>query len=387
MVLVTTQKLQRAAIYCAIVIAAALPITAHAATLTELQNQLKKAQSELSKYQALQKQESNKVSTYSSQIQKTQQQIDQVKQSINALEKNISDKEQDITSTSQQIEAKSQQLAAMMDDLGNSIATYYEITNYSEIEAVASSGTITHYTDQTEYLYALQDRMVSDIDAVTKVREDLLATKSGLEQKKSELAALKGAQEQKNEQLQDTKEQKTALLNQSKLNEAQYRAAAKKLESQAEQISNEIYELRRRLSRQSNEVYLSATSGYPFSAINKADPWLFLTRQCTSYAAWKWNVVYGRPWYNTRPGEGSAYNWPNLARDQGYRVLSTPRVGAIVSWPRNGTSMPYGHVAIVEGVNGDGTINISEYNWVQYAFSRRDNVRYWDYGNASFIVP
>jgi surface antigen len=73
-----------------------------------------------------------------------------------------------------------------------------------------------------------------------------------------------------------------------------------------------------------------------------------------------------------------------LAYDQGYSVNASPQVGAIVSWPA-GILGAWGHVAIVEGVNANGTINVSEYNWVRYSYSERYNVPYWNYGNASFI--
>lgn len=119
-----------------------------------------------------------------------------------------------------------------------------------------------------------------------------------------------------------------------------------------------------------------ATDGYPFASAdtNTVDPWGFYCRQCTSYAAWYFNAVEGLAWYNTRPGSGSAWNWPALAADQGYSVGSIPRAGAIASWDRGGMFGAYGHVAIVESVNINGTINVSEYNWIPYAYSQRNNV-------------
>jgi surface antigen len=44
----------------------------------------------------------------------------------------------------------------------------------------------------------------------------------------------------------------------------------------------------------------------------------------------------------------------------------------------------YGHVAIVEAVNGDGTVAISEYNWVPYKYSFRAVVNPYNY-SAVFI--
>lgn len=125
-------------------------------------------------------------------------------------------------------------------------------------------------------------------------------------------------------------------------------------------------------------------SGYPFGGIDQPDPWGFLTRECTSYAAWYWNSVLGKDFINTRPGSGSAYNWPALARDQGYSVSSNPRINAIISWQQS-ASMPYGHVAIVERVNSDGTIDVSEFNWRPYVYTYRSGVNPSRYGSYSYI--
>jgi surface antigen/pimeloyl-ACP methyl ester carboxylesterase len=50
---------------------------------------------------------------------------------------------------------------------------------------------------------------------------------------------------------------------------------------------------------------------------------------------------------------GNASDWDDLARNAGIHISSTPQIGAIAQWE-------YGHVAVVEKVNSDGTIVISE---------------------------
>jgi len=53
---------------------------------------------------------------------------------------------------------------------------------------------------------------------------------------------------------------------------------------------------------------------------------------------------------------GNAYTWYFRAKAAGYATGSEPRAGAI-GWERGN------HVVYVEGVNADGTVNISEMNW------------------------
>jgi surface antigen len=75
---------------------------------------------------------------------------------------------------------------------------------------------------------------------------------------------------------------------------------------------------------------------------------------CTWYA-YERRMQLGRPvgsfW-------GNAATWASYARAAGYLVNNTPAVGAVM---QNGGG--YGHVAIVESVNSDGSITISEMNY------------------------
>lgn len=69
--------------------------------------------------------------------------------------------------------------------------------------------------------------------------------------------------------------------------------------------------------------------------------------QCTWYVASRRQVPNN--W-------GNAYTWLFRARAAGYATGTVPRAGAI-GWERGN------HVVYVEGVNANGTVNISEMNW------------------------
>lgn len=75
--------------------------------------------------------------------------------------------------------------------------------------------------------------------------------------------------------------------------------------------------------------------------------------ECVSYAGWK-----AYEWYGVVLAWGNAYNWDDRARSAGYTVNHTPTAGTIGQVD----SGPYGHVFWVESVNGDGSINVTEYN-------------------------
>lgn len=115
-----------------------------------------------------------------------------------------------------------------------------------------------------------------------------------------------------------------------------------------------------------------------------ADPWGFYTGQSTSYCAWYWNIVLGREWHRV-PGYGDAWGWPHAASSNGASIFTTPQVNAIISWNRSSTA-PWGHVAIVRNVNIDGTIDVSEYNYIApNAYSYRSSVTPAAYGSYKYI--
>lgn len=87
---------------------------------------------------------------------------------------------------------------------------------------------------------------------------------------------------------------------------------------------------------------------------------------CTWYA-YERRVELGRPvgsfW-------GNAATWATYARAAGYRVDNVPEAGAVAQWNAYQGGAGYaGHVAIVESVNSDGSITVSEMNYL-YNFDR-----------------
>ena len=77
--------------------------------------------------------------------------------------------------------------------------------------------------------------------------------------------------------------------------------------------------------------------------------------QCVGYAIW-YRQQIGRP---VPTNWGNANTWASRAAAAGWRVDKTPEVGAVFQTP----SGWYGHVGVVVGVNGDGSIRVRETNY------------------------
>ncbi|WP_147161019.1 CHAP domain-containing protein, partial [Weissella thailandensis] len=86
--------------------------------------------------------------------------------------------------------------------------------------------------------------------------------------------------------------------------------------------------------------------------------------QCT------WFVKGDLSWVGNHWGNASA--WGASATAAGHTVNSSASVGAVALFaPGVGGASSYGHVAVVDSVNPDGTITISEANYAGKAFNER----------------
>lgn len=372
-----------------LVLAAALfliPLTSSAASISDLQAQqrAKEAQAAAAAAAAAKKQaEANAINTQISnltqQINATQRAIDDTENQIGATQAAINDLTAKIKQANEQLDAEKIKLNDVL------VSWYMEASDSSLTYALLASNTLSDVITNQEYYESIKQQIADETAKIQAMKEELAKSKSEQDQK---MASLNDLRAQKQNYFNTTLAQKSyqnQLLNGTLAQKQAYVNQASALQAEIHNISESIYALRQQLG--SNEIINSeGCGGYPYcgSTPDIPDPWMFLTRECTSYAAWYFNVIEGKSWRNTRPGSGSAWNWPALASDQGYSVSSSPRVGAIISWGQS-ASMPYGHVAIVRAVNGDGTIDVSEYNWVKFSYSYRGHVSPARYGSYRYI--
>jgi surface antigen len=110
------------------------------------------------------------------------------------------------------------------------------------------------------------------------------------------------------------------------------------------------------VSTASLPVARGGNGGYSVVAVGGSYPVRAGNRFSFGYCTW---YVFNRravPWL------GNAWEWFGQAQSYGWATGQTPRVGAImVTWESS-----FGHVAIVDAVNGDGSYTVSEMNFVRW---------------------
>ena len=103
----------------------------------------------------------------------------------------------------------------------------------------------------------------------------------------------------------------------------------------------------------------AGTNDYPTKWKDKPrdsmfDDWGEYNRECTSFAAWRLHSHNGFE----MPFHANANRWGAKAQALGYTVNHSPSVGSIAYWDTSTRS----HVAWVEQVNPDNTVEIEQYN-------------------------
>jgi surface antigen len=101
-----------------------------------------------------------------------------------------------------------------------------------------------------------------------------------------------------------------------------------------------------------NNTVVDSTNTYPYG-------------QCTWYV--KSQLSWVGNWW------GNAADWTSSARAAGHSVSATPTVGAVAYFAPGvqGADSTYGHVAVVDSVNANGTVNISEANYLGLIYHTR----------------
>lgn len=250
--------------------------------------------------------------------------------------------------------------------LGKTIADLYIDDKISPLEMLASSKSIADYVDKQSNREQIQQSVQTTIKEIKALKKELEAQKKAVDQ---EVANQTFAREQ----LAAKEAEVATLMAQVQGQEESYRTLSAQSRAQKDQVQSQqqaaINAAMRRSGGGSNAVAGDpGKGGYPAIWANSdyynalVDDWGMYSRQCVSYTAWKVHQASTQGRGRDMPywgGRGNANQWPGNARAAGIPVSTTPSAGSV------GVLMAgdYGHVVWVESVNGNGTINISQYNY------------------------
>jgi surface antigen/peptidoglycan hydrolase CwlO-like protein len=310
------------------------------------------------------------ISRLDSQISIVQGQIDASQAALQQLQTEITQDEA----------TEVQDKGVLSDDL----KTMYVEGQMTTIEELATSSSLSAYVDKEEYQTAVQNKI-----------DDLLHQIQALEiqqqAQKVQSQELLTAQQTQQSQLSADQSQQQQLLGLTQSQQSQLNQQIQTNNSQISQLQAEQAAALRALEG-GGETY-GGNGSYPWSNApclgpgggatcgnynwgypdgtgvplgapsGYYDPWGYEYRNCTSYVAWKIaNTSTSSAINDLISGLGNASNWPSAAAREGLPVSygSNPQVGDAAVDPGGGGWQ--GHVMYVEAVNGDGSIDVSQYN-------------------------
>jgi len=296
------------------------------------------------------------VNDLASQASNYQDAINILQAQISALQASLNANEAQQNSLQQQITDAQNKITLEKSYLSEDIRTMYIDGSLSTIEELATSKNLSDYVDKQEYRTSVQNKINTTIQEIADLQTQL-------QKQKAEVDVLVASEKTQNDQLASAQQQQQQML---AYNEGQQSAYNQQISANSSKISD--------LKRQqiaANARFISGSSaagvgptcggGYPGKWCNipqdsVIDDWGMYNRECVSYTAFR-VAASGRvmPYWG---GQGNANQWDDDARADGIPVDGNPRAGDVAI----SNSGAYGHAMYVESVNGNGTINISQYN-------------------------
>lgn len=308
--------------------------------INQLQNEVNSFQAEAGRLRSEANTLQNAVNALNAQKMAIQTQIDLSQAKLNQLNDEIAKNE---TKLAQQQAV----LSATIGDLSAESTT-------SPIELLAGSNSIGDFIDRQEYRTSVQEQIQNAITEVKALKAKLAAQKVEVEKVIADQSA------QRNDLAAKESEQ-ASLLAATQGQEAAYQGMIGSKNSQIASLRAQQTDTNARFFSSQPGSGPTCGGGYPGRWCNApmdtiVDDWGMYNRECVSYTAFR-VAASGRymPYWG---GIGNANQWDDNARASGIPVDYSPRPGDVAI----SNAGYYGHSMYVESVNGNGTINISQYN-------------------------
>ena len=301
---------------------------------------------------------------YSMQVSAKKAEISSKEQEINQIESTIAQKNKEIDEKIKEIDEAAQKLDKQQNALAKLIVEMHFETDIDPILILAGSSSISDLAEKEARNEVVEDQVTASSKEIKELKLKLEADKQKLEEDKKTIEIALEEQQKQRQELISAKSELDSIVQKYSNDATAYEQEAKA--QAAIRIAEE-----KAYQEAHREIYVTNGGGvyygyntYPWQEkCPDQQDWYYSTIngqiiggyvcECVSYAGWKAYESYGvyLSW-------GNAYNWDNRARSLGYTVNTTPEEGAIGQTDYG----IYGHVFWVESVNGDGSINISEYN-------------------------
>jgi len=273
--------------------------------------------------------------------------VERLDAEIAALEADIAKNQAIADDLAGQISVNEEKLGLQQAALAKLLVNMHFEDEPNAILLLAGSNSLGDYAERQSRQNTAKTQVAASAEAVRELKEELEAQKAAVDDLISSSEFMASEATAKRNQQNALKEK---YQNDS---EAYARDAVAAREKMQEEIRAEM----RRT--QGNGTVGNGNNTYPYAGNCPGDDSMYLVIggyvcQCVSYTAWKVQEFWGV----TISNWGNASDWGRYAAANGYVVDNNPTPFS-VGYSEAGY---YGHVVWVESVNGNGTINLTEYN-------------------------
>ena len=280
--------------------------------------------------------------------------IEQLNEEISSLNTMIKENEGKIKQLNKEIEATEHKLEEEQSALAELLVNMHFESDAEPIRVLAGATSISDLAERAAREEVVKQEITAASDKVKAAKKKLNDEKSEVESKLKENESSKSLLSQKQSDQQELKDK-------YEKNADDASAVAAYWEKQFQALA---WTPPSNTSGNGNR-WAGTSNTYPYAGNCPQDNVQYSAYggavcQCTSYASWKAKEKWGI----SNTWGGNAYSYENGA---GHYVPGTGIYSYVDSSPAPYTiaiwkTGPYGHVAWVESVNADGSINISEYN-------------------------
>ena len=334
----------------------------------------------------------NKISSLTAQQQEAQKQVDQIQGQVSTIQA----EQASLQAENEKLQAESKKLEGEITELSKNIVAR-NASLEKQARSAQTNGAATSYINTIVNSKSITEA----ISRVAAMSEIVSANNKMLEQQKADKKAISDKQVANNEAINTViaNQQKLAddaqalTTKQAELKVAELNLAAEKATAEGEKASlleqkataeaeakaaaeaEAAYKARQTSQQQSvvasgntsfsAQVQATSTSDDEDSSYTPA-PAPAPARQRPTYSSnassyptgeCTWGAKTLAPWAGDYWGNGA--QWATSAAAAGFRIGSTPQVGAIACWNDGG----YGHVAVVTAVSSSTRIQVSESNY------------------------
>jgi len=202
--------------------------------LDRIQNDINKKNNDLSIKQKESKAIEGEISTFNGQISDVQSQINSTQSQIDSLNAQINDANKKITEFEADLKIKKESLAEYL-------RVFYEDSNISTIEQIATSDSFSDFVDKTEYNLTMQEKIKETSGEIKKLKKNLEDNKVQIAKQVQEIEGLKKQQIAQRQTLDGQRSVKQSLLKVTKGQESEYKKILNDLQKEYNSAMNSAW--------------------------------------------------------------------------------------------------------------------------------------------------